>query len=185
MDLWGAVKVPDISSSSSVVDEAWHFFGDDQNITYSSLLGVPVAGLPESGNSTFNIVSHYWSVECGEFAAGTRQWTRPANETGGAIPYDSMFSYRLELDDTYMGDIQAPSYFTYTSLREDEKYGVNATVASTNCSARIIFVESRVDCTGRNCRVGAMRHVKRKLLGYAGNWFSQITRALPGQEWDD
>lgn len=67
MDLWGNVKIPDLdslSSNSSQTDEGWKQVDYSKDVAYTSLLGIPVVGVPSIGNSTFNITSRYWTTDC-------------------------------------------------------------------------------------------------------------------------
>lgn len=69
-DVWGNVKIPSIAAleSSKADIEGW------VNVptiatpeTYSSLVGLPLVGLPSEGVSNFTLESSYVSVECGKF----------------------------------------------------------------------------------------------------------------------
>jgi hypothetical protein len=66
-DLFGNVRIPSLDSLTppfSVENEAWTTVNYSQEITYSSLLGIPVVGIPVIGNLSFNIVSRYLAIDC-------------------------------------------------------------------------------------------------------------------------
>ena len=69
IDTWGNVRVPQISMLSSGRQanngSGWYDVdprGDD--IAYSSLVGMPVIGVSPDGNTTFNMESSYFDLQC-------------------------------------------------------------------------------------------------------------------------
>jgi hypothetical protein len=67
-DLFGRMKIPDINALAPAVamysDNDWVLVQNSSGASYTSILGVPIAGLPGSGNASFSITTHYWSVSC-------------------------------------------------------------------------------------------------------------------------
>jgi hypothetical protein len=66
-DLFGNVLIPRFSSlvpNASQSENEWTVVDDSHQVSYSSLLGIPVAGTPLTGNSSFNILSRYFDVDC-------------------------------------------------------------------------------------------------------------------------
>ena len=81
-DLWNNVKVPDMSSlnASAANAEGWLPVPKD-NVTYSSLLGYPIAGVSSTGSSSFNMNSYYYNIQC------QRLWhVEFPNSTDGTVP---------------------------------------------------------------------------------------------------
>jgi hypothetical protein len=69
-DAWGNVKIPSIAAlgSSKVDAEGWiNVPRIETPETFSSLVGLPLVGLPSKGTSNFSLESSYVSVECGKF----------------------------------------------------------------------------------------------------------------------
>jgi hypothetical protein len=66
VDLWGNVKIPDISRQIIVADtHGWLDVSLNTNTTvYSSVLGIPVSGVPHYGNTTFSMDTSYLSLHC-------------------------------------------------------------------------------------------------------------------------
>jgi hypothetical protein len=68
MDLWGNVKIPDISRVSNGKTLPANSTGwiniPQGNVTYSSVLGIPLSELPKQGNTTFLIESSYIALDC-------------------------------------------------------------------------------------------------------------------------
>ncbi|KAH6644427.1 hypothetical protein C7974DRAFT_371549 [Boeremia exigua] len=69
MDQFGNIKIPDLfqlkSYSSSAPTDAWTEIKEGSTPEYIFIIGIPIAGLPETGNTSFTMSSHYWSTECG------------------------------------------------------------------------------------------------------------------------
>jgi hypothetical protein len=64
-DTWGNIKVPRIESltPNSPQSNQWYPV-PSTGISYSSLVGIPVAAIPNRGNSTFIMSSSYYSLSC-------------------------------------------------------------------------------------------------------------------------
>ncbi|TPX26827.1 hypothetical protein DIZ76_012290 [Coccidioides immitis] len=65
-DLWGNVKVPLMSSFGSSIkanSSGWYDINQHE-VLYSSLIGVPTIGLSQIGNSTFNMETSYFDIDC-------------------------------------------------------------------------------------------------------------------------
>ncbi|KAF1365774.1 hypothetical protein EJ07DRAFT_92666 [Lizonia empirigonia] len=70
-DPWGNVKIPNLASlvglkpnSSGWIDVPLSFSEPE---SYSSLVGLPIVGLPDNGSSTFTMEDTYLSVDCKPF----------------------------------------------------------------------------------------------------------------------
>ena len=67
MDMWGNVKIPDISrlySSDTANATGWFDVSAQGNVTYSSILGIPLTDLPYDGNTTFQVETSYLALHC-------------------------------------------------------------------------------------------------------------------------
>ena len=71
-DPWGNVKIPDISSlNSSTADKnGWIPIPKTDNLTYSSLMGVPISKIPSAGTTTFSIEYSHYKVQCSNVTMG-------------------------------------------------------------------------------------------------------------------
>ncbi|KAI9733972.1 MAG: hypothetical protein M1834_002629 [Cirrosporium novae-zelandiae] len=67
MDVWGNIKIPRIDSlmlqDTANTGNPWREV-DPDNVTYASYIGIPVAGIPSVGNSSFTIESFHFNVNC-------------------------------------------------------------------------------------------------------------------------
>ncbi|KAF1941565.1 hypothetical protein EJ02DRAFT_347536 [Clathrospora elynae] len=70
-DSWGNVKIPsfDALNQSQADPHGWIDVPSAILVpeTYSSLVGVPIAGLPKDANNNFTLEYNYLSVSCGDF----------------------------------------------------------------------------------------------------------------------
>lgn len=68
-DIWGNVRIPMLESSQAKPDDSgWYDLSLEGEIVYTSLIGVPIAGLPAIGNTIANATSSidtsYWTLNC-------------------------------------------------------------------------------------------------------------------------
>jgi hypothetical protein len=95
-DFYGNVKIPDLArlKSHTEEDEDWTPVPSEKTV-YSSLLGVPVSGIPITGNTTFTIESSYYYVTCDNVTQGRLQpfWIiREGHAIGSSPIYNGPFS---------------------------------------------------------------------------------------------
>lgn len=82
-DLWGNIRMPvikDLSNSSS----GWMDIPPTNDLTYASLVGCPVATLPLSGNTSFELPGSYLSLSCLDF--GPSDQKEYTNFTSSSAP---------------------------------------------------------------------------------------------------
>lgn len=65
-DLWGNIRFPVIENLEKN-STGWMDIPRNNNLTYASLVGVPVIGLPSSGNTSFTLPGSYLSITCPVF----------------------------------------------------------------------------------------------------------------------
>ncbi|KAF2028274.1 hypothetical protein EK21DRAFT_114047 [Setomelanomma holmii] len=160
MDLFGHVRIPDIdtlnASSSTVSGEHWHGITTTSGLSYTSVFGVPVAGVPRAGNSSFALTSHYWSLDCAKPADnGSTLWNSDfaPNNTKLASLKATGPSFDLLVDN--QGSTDGEIAFRYFSRRNDTARSTS--VISISCTIRPAIVLSKVTCLDNDCRVRAMR----------------------------
>ncbi|KAE9974526.1 hypothetical protein BLS_010048 [Venturia inaequalis] len=145
MDLWGNVKIPDIDSLSVVnqsLGKGWFNVDYSHPVTYTSLLGLPVFGIPSAGNSSFEVLSRYNKLECPNvtFVGNITAWK--SGTWGSSFKMSKGFS-----TNTTASGIQS---FQLLSMGRTNGSEVNCTVAQRD-------VVSLVECQGLKCQVNAMR----------------------------
>jgi len=161
MDLWGNVKLPDIKSlrgyepSNPIMQ--WYEVGEEDVITYASLLGTPIIGMPESSNTSFSMVSVYWSVECDaakiDPVGPWKQATLFLNTTCPSS--EPIWTFDLKINSS----AKDTAFFTYQSRKSDNLAQTNSSTA--HCRAEALVVESSVECVNKDCGVRAMRRLSR------------------------
>jgi hypothetical protein len=74
-DFYGNVKIPDLYrlKDYNEDDVEWTAIPSDNSTDYSSLMGVPVSGVPTIGKTTFTIDTSYYSVTCDNVTLGPPQ----------------------------------------------------------------------------------------------------------------
>jgi hypothetical protein len=74
-DFYGNVKIPDLYLLKDYKegDVEWTAIPSDNSTAYSSLMGVPVSGVPIIGNTTFTIETSYYFVTCDNVTLGPPQ----------------------------------------------------------------------------------------------------------------
>ncbi|KAF4765739.1 hypothetical protein N7455_004456 [Penicillium solitum] len=65
-DLWGNIRFPVIENLEKN-STGWMNVPKNDNLTYASLVGVPVIDLPSSGNTSFTLPGSYLSISCPVF----------------------------------------------------------------------------------------------------------------------
>ncbi|KAJ8116306.1 hypothetical protein OPT61_g2253 [Boeremia exigua] len=185
MDLFDNVRIPDISQLpgfQSNDHSTWFSVDREIPIEYSSALGLPVAGLPDSGNYTFSVVTHYWTVSCTPF-----QFDANFNHTrmeGGN-------TFHIIVNDNISANAGTPFRYTTTLVTKEVTESSNLLYmlgqrSIADCWGNPVVVESRVDCQGRSCEVAKMRKVHREPDDVVGNfkpasiWFGIICSSMTG-----
>ncbi|KAH7077763.1 hypothetical protein BKA63DRAFT_593014 [Paraphoma chrysanthemicola] len=197
MDLFGFVKIPDIrylDQDNDTVTSAsgvWHIVGNTTLIMYTSILGVPVVGLPDLGNYSFELVSHYWEVDChsmDQLPLGSA-WppTPSSNSSRPTCGEDQCPTFHIRVDEGNSND--GIITFDYLSMQHQPSEDVKITSAS--CSASPVVVESHIQCHDRSCAVRALRRLK---INAAEVWsnatlthsplsvFQKISEWMPGAD---
>lgn len=141
-DLWGNVKIPTIDSLSTE-DGTYYEIDQTKAVKYSSLLGVPIAMLPDTGKSSFDITAQYWRVSCHDLYK-IDNYTEPWNTTRSSY----QMTPRGAPTSTAQGfDVIALSQYYY----------LNTSVSVANCTLSLRTVIPRITCTGKTCVVTQMR----------------------------
>ena len=74
MDLWRNVKIPDISRLTVSANSSGWTNVPASNVTYSSVLGIPLSNIPKQGNTSFLIESSYIALDCYDNVTATTEF---------------------------------------------------------------------------------------------------------------
>ncbi|KAF1977382.1 hypothetical protein BU23DRAFT_452372 [Bimuria novae-zelandiae CBS 107.79] len=168
MDLWGNVRMPRYSSVENSTSEEWKPVVDDDksNITYASLIGIPVAFVNGNGASNFSIKARQWDLAC------NKNKMQGGKEAGfGRLDVSTWKVANVPVNTTCTG---WPCPISFKSLSNedaaDEDY-YNYTVST--CELSYDLYETRINCKGKSCTPTAMRKIDR----YTGANYTRDTDA--------
>ena len=169
MDTWGNVKIPILESLNVNTNDSNGWLSVDRNNPkYSSLLGVPVDGLVNRGQSNFILESYYFVLNCENvrhIANKTeKDWSSGIDATAFNSSAGLSYGFFLASSRSNVSDMPAlypyeasfpdmqPQYVIFGSLA-DQGSGVSL----ANCSLTRSSVESNVTCQGTSCAVTEVR----------------------------
>ena len=151
-DLFGNIKIPVLSELNSVSNGSWTTVDYSKEVFYSSLLGIPIAGIPGDGNSSFQIQSRYWTVNCPKLTYIPNFNTRPHYNKSSALLKTSVSTFIMQSTST-SSDTDHGS-FNLTSISSEE----DSDVSVAYCDLTYQDVESMVKCQNQDCSVIAMKN---------------------------
>lgn len=178
MDPWGNIKIPRIEhleeGFQSDVD-GW-FTVSAENASYSSLVGLPIAGIPTAGSSSFSVQSYYMIASCTN-ASGSVPYPGAGgftvNVTGGSSINWPLFPYQEPYPDVKPRTVS----FESGSVASDFAF-------TTQCLLTRSSVELNVTCDGRSCGVANIRRSKfdQRPPGYTP-LYSNIAASIISSSW--
>lgn len=179
LDSWGNVKIPmmeRLPGYKGAGSTEWVELGENpESAVYSSLLGIPIANLPRTGETTFSLETSYVTMDC-----DVREATM-ANDTSGAgrvvsdaadgcesqnlcytrFTWGAMSTAQNPANSTLPPRCEDPKVPARTLLyyNQDNDRGTetNYTATLANCSLSTSYVEVRIACTGWDCAPAAVR----------------------------
>ncbi|RDW92631.1 hypothetical protein BP5796_02025 [Coleophoma crateriformis] len=153
MDSWGNVKIPRFEELTQPKD-GW--LQVPSSPSYSSLLGIPISGLTDDGgNSSFAVISTYYSFDCPPLTNATLD---SLNDTvrsagGGLLESTSGTLHMAVLPPTENTTTQ----ILYATQNLDESADGISEHDYTICTFAQVYVESHVLCAGKDCHADKMR----------------------------
>ncbi|KAF1997392.1 hypothetical protein P154DRAFT_471134, partial [Amniculicola lignicola CBS 123094] len=141
MDLWGNVKIPTYRSVANSTSDPWKTVDHTKNVTYASLIGIPVAGIhPQSGESNFTIKARQWDITCDS----NREMSKNESKYGNATA-----TWKLNYTDS--GCTTYPCAITLKSIDST----LNISMATCNLSFE--YIEAAIGCDNTTCQANAIR----------------------------
>ncbi|KAF4629397.1 hypothetical protein G7Y89_g8755 [Cudoniella acicularis] len=190
MDLWGNVKVPDISRLPETItpDSAgWYDVpADSSTVIYSSILGNPLGNISTEGNTTFNMETSYLSFHCFNnitlrLGALDNDTAPTHNSTFQGPPTESMQFFGIAINGAYTNATYGNVADFINDTTPYEPFTIrfeSFNEITAWCSITTTYVESAVFCNGANCSVTAIRpstlhHANTNLtnLGFSGAFY--------------
>src|SRR5579862_7737414 len=189
-DTWGNLKIPMLETIPGYSEEraqTWLSIdagNTNSTLIYSSLLGVPIANILSRGNTTFNLETSYWVLNCSslEPVESYADMHSLLNITGSNDPPAWLASWgginsttpevtpsggsRCDATDPQM----PPRTIQYVSY--DNILGNESTVGTkATCTVQTSYVELSVSCGGWNCNVGKIR---QSTLPNQPSWYTGL-----------
>lgn len=169
-DLWTNFKVPMISQYNHLTPNRQGWVDIKANASndtiYSSLIGVPITSLPDTGNASFQLETSYMVLECSSMtsnnnSSGPPGWSNSSDRSIGSRP--EVLYYPLDDDRNYPSNwsTQKPRelmfVLVYNGLESGHIYRINCTLSST-------YLETGVHCDGGTCEAVKLRNSTQQHL---------------------
>lgn len=202
VDLWGNVKIPCLSRlvATSLVDDpdGWRTVSPEPDYRkYSSLIGIPVLGLPAIGNTSFTMETNYQELNCDRITReGGRDvpqvaepfsssvdippngtfWGTPSNDLYGSfIAVDGLRGFVSHLDNIWKS-------YEYLNTAESKNMSINITYPQRTLLFRTLGLDSatqKARYTNTYCRVSTA--YVEALINCTGN-LCQTTKMRPSRQ---
>ncbi|OAX81121.1 hypothetical protein ACJ72_04542 [Emergomyces africanus] len=127
-DIWGNLKVPlmsHLASNHTANETGWYNFDAfAEDIAYSSLIGIPIGGLPWNGNTTFTMESSYFDNDCFTLSAAPHV---PITENSTAPPGTDL-SMTTSKEAPRLLQIPNNTFYGQTDTQSSFKFGIDSSV---------------------------------------------------------
>lgn len=154
MDLWGNVKLPRYSSVEHVTSDEWKsvHYDNSTNVTYASLIGIPVAHMDKIGANNFSVKARQWDVSC----------DKNEMQGGKQAEFGSMdvSTWKVALTPVNTTCSDWPCSMSFKSMANndaDDNDFFNYTVSS--CKVSYDMYETRICCQDQSCKPVAIRKI--------------------------
>jgi hypothetical protein len=190
-DLWSNVKIPMLDALSGDRDEtddnAWINIDSTQNLTYASLTGIMIAGLPKEGTANFTFESSYLDLSCSDgrdvsfdslnkTLDGKLTLHNTSDLFFGSVPtYYEVEAPNSIFIDTSTNFSKIMDYQEYPDLLYGSNQGGGDGVWLYNCSIGTTRVEAHATCNGALCVVDSMRRSEKDTRSSKINPFQPST----------
>lgn len=184
-DFFENLKIPLLedfeSRSRQTDDDGWYSIKPDQNLEYSSLIGLSTAGIPPEDRTFSNIETSYLHLDCSltriddAEPGGQCDWWGEYGMIGNTVGtcYSGRWSeMTLSLARDLEYNISDPStaprkiYFGHRTERDGQFLGTTA-----ECSTTTTYVEVSYTCSGKACVATAIRRSRLTHSPTTITWF--------------
>ncbi|KAI1290486.1 hypothetical protein F5Y03DRAFT_404049 [Xylaria venustula] len=210
-DLWGNVKTPVLESLpeyGTASEGDWVPVPTNSNETwYASLIGVPVANIPHTGHTRFQMELSYWDMECSGFGNATEQDSKYRIDTLNRTKKTGCSDNKLRcsiIDESLdlQGSTNSWGWIVSTNNSVESvnqrchsnstsnpprrqlmysSWNSDASETVAKCTIGTSFVEVSVGCKGWNCGVDRMR----KSLQHPSAYSAAATSLDKCPRWED
>ncbi|USP81570.1 hypothetical protein yc1106_08844 [Curvularia clavata] len=158
MDMWGNVKLPLYRSIENSTSDEWKIVPQltSQNVTYASLIGIPVLGL-SNGVSNFTVRARQWDVTC----SSNKEVDKKPSNFGDEYPWQVSIMTNATVAcmngkqcvKTMCARYPCPIQSISLGKKNPDVFTIS------NCDLSFGNFEAAVKCTGKACAVEKMRKV--------------------------
>ncbi|KAK4498874.1 hypothetical protein PRZ48_009384 [Zasmidium cellare] len=145
-DVFGNLRIPmleTVADPTTGNGEGWYDTTSTKNVTYAALLGIPFAGIAQGANSSFNIETSYFSLDC----------TSSSKTSNSSSTSDDP-----SIEDGHMLEISIDPSHNISSL-EARRIRIDASTTEAVCNLTTTYVEASVLCSMTGlCAVEAVRN---------------------------
>ena len=182
MDTWGNIKIPTVEQFEQAAKsdaDGW-FAVPSNNVSYSSLVGLPIAGIPITGLSNFSVESHYMLTSSCTTSSGSMK-----SYLGG--PISGMGGFAVNFTEGYNATYQLLPYQRPYPIVSPMNVTFGAGSANTplafiaQCILTRSSVQLNITCDGKSCGVAYIRRSKfdQRPPGYTPLSYSFVSSELP------
>lgn len=149
------------SVGATIANESGWIAVGKKDITFSSLIGVPVAGIPSTGFTNFTLEHTYFIFQC---PLGPENWSiyalqpnvSDSSTWGGYIHHNLRDAF--ENNATFFIETFTPLNRTSTPGMKPRDFTFGSKnsegrISIAHCSVTQSYVEAWVECEGKNCSV--------------------------------
>lgn len=157
MDLWGNVKIPAWRPIANGGGNEWRSIDHSKNVSYASLIGIPVAGIRRAGSSSFSLKTRQWDVTCDKITIMPEKEAAFGNRS-------STWKMEQAWDSSGLATTPCKMYPCAFLLKSRNRLK-NYTVA--NCEATYEYFEAEIGCQRSSCQANAIRKLDLVGDGYS------------------
>ena len=167
-DLWGNIRLPSIERLAQNGSTAWIDIPDSAVLSYPSLVGLPVVGIPKAGNTTFMLPGSYLNVACDSFDAAGNVSTNytgltPGGNTDYAFTADSTAGLTIAVSQP-LTVVSGTSYNvsdfipnTSIGARDARRLIWDSVGLHAECKLYTTYVDVNISCAGSICSPSSAR----------------------------
>ncbi|KAL4908310.1 hypothetical protein BDW74DRAFT_99448 [Aspergillus multicolor] len=173
-DVWGWPKIPFFSAAAAEDDNPWRFPSNDTQMSYTSLVGHVLQGVPSDNHAEFPIESSYFDFDCRLMATNLSN-SEAYTAMGGPslLHHNASNLFNDTVDDrvAYSNFFIDTNYNVKVSPRPQSSFSIfygsrdksgsdsdgPPSVTLFNCTMLYIRLEARVACENASCAVTRLR----------------------------
>ncbi|KAK8063028.1 hypothetical protein PG997_015125 [Apiospora hydei] len=176
-DLYGNIKIPLLNRiHNSTYTDTWEELRQDEDVTWSSLVGLPIENIPTSGVSRFTISTGYMVAACevaginyslpvnngtgyGSALCGNNRRYSECYESGGnfAISQVGPTNYGSPINSSTNLPLLPPVSFEFRATASGFGDSSKKLLTRANCSVTMEYVDVQIECNGPSCHSIAIR----------------------------